>query len=443
MTYTSTSRQAIPTGALPGAWRPILTGEAAARATAAIEAITTHLQLPPPTQEHNDNSYQTSVSASLAGGDAGLAILYTYLAQAHPAQGHETTALAFLERAIDTVASMPAWPSLYSGFTGVAWATEHLTGRLIEHDADDPNEAIDAALLEFIGQSPWNQDYDLISGLVGFGVYALERLRYPSAAACVEQIVARLAETAEPQHDGLTWWTNPLWLPAETQEHYPQGYYNLGLAHGVPGVIALLADIYAAKIATTQTRLLLEGAVRWLLAQRLPEHAGACFSYWIEPAGETGPSRLAWCYGDAGIAASLMYAARQVGEPAWERAALAIAANAAERSVEQSGVRDAGLCHGAAGLGHIFNRFFHATGDDRFAIAARFWIEQTLDMQRPGEGIAGFQAWAPGPDGQMTWMDDPGILSGAAGVALALLAATTPIEPAWDRMLLVSIPPSI
>jgi hypothetical protein len=31
-------------------------------------------------------------------------------------------------------------------------------------------------------------------------------------------------------------------------------------------------------------------------------------------------------------------------------------------------------------------------------------------------------------------------LTGAAGIALALLAAATPIEPAWDRMLLVSIP---
>jgi hypothetical protein len=38
---------------------------------------------------------------------------------------------------------------------------------------------------------------------------------------------------------------------------------------------------------------------------------------------------------------------------------------------------------------------------------------------------------------------DPGILTGAAGVALALLAAATPIEPSWDRMLLVSIPPRL
>ena len=39
------------------------------------------------------------------------------------------------------------------------------------------------------------------------------------------------------------------------------------------------------------------------------------------------------------------------------------------------------------------------------------------------------------------WHDDDliaGILTGAAGVALAFLAAITSIEPEWDRMLLLS-----
>jgi hypothetical protein len=40
------------------------------------------------------------------------------------------------------------------------------------------------------------------------------------------------------------------------------------------------------------------------------------------------------------------------------------------------------------------------------------------------------------------WQDDPGFLTGAAGVGLALLAATTPVEPAWDRLLLTAIAPA-
>jgi hypothetical protein len=117
-----------------------------------------------------------------------------------------------------------------------------------------------------------------------------------------------------------------------------------------------------------------------------------------------------------------------------------IARRAAERPAEQSGVRDCGLCHGAAGVGHIFNRLFQATGEASLAAAARFWFERTLQMRRPKQGIAGFLALRPNPKrpNEKQWIGLPGILEGAAGIGLALLAATTPIEPKWDRMLMLS-----
>jgi hypothetical protein len=80
---------------------------------------------------------------------------------------------------------------------------------------------------------------------------------------------------------------------------------------------------------------------------------------------------------------------------------------------------------------------FQATGEPRLAEAARSWFERTLAMRRPGRGIGGFEAWQPGEARSA----DPGLLTGATGIALALLAATTNIEPLWDRMLLASISP--
>ena len=48
--------------------------------------------------------------------------------------------------------------------------------------------------------------------------------------------------------DGITWRTDPAWLPDETRQKFPRGYYNTGLAHGVPGVIALLGLACAAGV---------------------------------------------------------------------------------------------------------------------------------------------------------------------------------------------------
>lgn len=427
------------------AWQPLLEGAMKERAWQSVHVIMKDLAAFDP---------DPAAEPSLAGGAAGLALLHAYLDVGrignpphlmtdvgrigNPPHGHyAASAVRLLERATAAVAERPTEAPLYSGLAGVGWALAHLQGRLPGLDGDSDLAEIDGVLLSHLEQSPWKDDYDLISGLVGFGVYALERLPGAAAAACLERVIDRLAETAEHRDNGVTWWTNPAWLPQDTRAKYPHGYYNLGLAHGVPGVIALLGASCAAGVAPFKARRLLDGAVRWLLAREGP----GGFAAWVGLETPAAPARLAWCYGDPGIAAALLGAARCVEEPAWEEAALAIARRAAARPVDQAGVKDVGLCHGAAGLGHLFNRLYQASGEPWLAEQAESWFERTLAMRRPGRGIGGYEAWQLGDDGETTWIADPGLLTGAVGIALALLAAITPVEPAWDRMLLTAIPP--
>lgn len=412
-------------------WRPLLVGAQAEPAHAAVSALVADLADPT----------QLAPSGLLADGHAGIALLYAYLDRCGRS-GVAEQAGQLLDHAAAAIANRPVSASLYSGFTGVAWAIAHIQPAAWELEGpDDPLAEIDAALLELVSRSSWPHDYDLISGLVGFGVYALERLPQPCARACLEQIVLRLAEIAERQPEGTTWLTSPHLLIALTRATYPNGYYNLGLAHGVPGVIALLGAICAAGIAAAVARPLLNSSVAWLLAQRLPPGHSSWFGYYTGFNIAPTSSRLAWCYGDLGLAAALLAAARFVAEPAWELAALSIARAAAAREVHGSGVIDAGLCHGGAGVAHLFNRIYQASGEPIFAEAARRWFTHTLTLREPGQGIGGFLAYEPGSNRSMDWVASPGFLSGAAGIGLALLAATSAIEPAWDRALLTAIPP--
>ena len=61
-------------------------------------------------------------------------------------------------------------------------------------------------------------------------------------------------------------------------------------------------------------------------------------------------------------------------------------------------------------------------------------------MRQPGEGVGGF-LFESFENGEARAVSELGILQGSAGIGLSLLAATTSIEPEWDRMLLTSIPP--
>jgi lantibiotic biosynthesis protein len=171
-----------------------------------------------------------------------------------------------------------------------------------------------------------------------------------------------------------------------------------------------------------------------------------------------GPSRLVWCLGDLSIAVALLAASEAFEHRQWYDTALESALTASERPTEFSGVIDAGLCHGAAGVGHVFNRLFQAAGEKRLAAAAQQWFSIALEMpapsaapillpqsqlhgktmQMPPGGIAGFSAWTYSEAFGWHWIADRGFLTGAAGIGPALTAAIDHDAPIWDRVLLLS-----
>jgi len=415
-------------GSRPRAWRPILEGSLAQRASQAVEAIAADL---------SDPERLGSANHSLALGDAGLALLFGYLAEAFPSSGYDEISGRYLDRSIESVAARSVSASLYPGFTGVAWTIEHLSRRG-ETPEEDPNEAIDELLQPLLERTPWTGPVDLTGGLVGICVYLRERSPRPVAASCLASAVDRLQELSESSEAGIAWKVRAPFLTLATAQQCPHGYFDLGVAHGVPGVISTLACACAAGTNEAKARPLLDGALHWLWMQGVPDATLSTFPPAVARELAARSSRFAWCYGDPGIAAVLLDAARNLEEPELERKAIALGRQAATRPAQHSGVVDAALCHGAAGLGHIFNRMFQHSGDSAFEDAAQRWLTRALDLRRPGEGFGGYRAAENRPGGGIDWVDNPSLLTGAAGIALALLAATSAIEPAWDRVFLLS-----
>ncbi|HWC28058.1 MAG TPA: lanthionine synthetase LanC family protein, partial [Solirubrobacteraceae bacterium] len=91
------------------------------------------------------------------------------------------------------------------------------------------------------------------------------------------------------------------------------------------------------------------------------------------------------------------------------------------------------FCHGVAGLLQITLRFAHDTGEEVFADAARQLADQLLGAYEP-DSLLGFRSLEPAGNP----VDQAGLLDGAPGVALVLLAAATDAEPTWDRLFLLA-----
>lgn len=195
----------MPKGEAIPRWSPLLEGALHQRATGAILAITDALCADD--APHSLRSPIDGDSASLAAGAAGVAVFFAYVARSGLATHAAERAERLLNGAQAILAAADTTPSLYGGFTGVAWATEHLNTRIFDSADDDPNQAIDEALQGYLAHSPWHDDFDLVSGLVGIGVYALERLPRPGARTLLELVIDRLRESAERTPEGITWHT--------------------------------------------------------------------------------------------------------------------------------------------------------------------------------------------------------------------------------------------
>ena len=350
---------------------------------------------------------------SLAWGTAGLALAREACERSGRTEPGGAAAMA--AQALTVAATSSNAAGVFEGLTGTAWTLTHVAGSAFDAGAD-PCNAVDEALLDLVSGGGSDDCYDLIEGLVGIGVYALERL--PNAAALLDAVIERVAALAVEAPHGLTWHTSPEQLPEHQQAEAPTGYFNLGVAHGVPGVVGLLAAACTVRPTDRTAAELLTGAVSWVLAQRRDDGR---FPPWTGPGTSGRPSRDTWCYGGIGVAAVVGNAGRALGREDWCAAATDIVLRAVGRGDDESGIRDAGLCHGAAGLLHVCNRLWQQTDDPRLADGARRWLRRTLDL--------------------MPALSGPGFLEGRAGVLLALLAVLG-VDPAWDRVLLLSIRPA-
>jgi lantibiotic biosynthesis protein len=405
---------------------------------AAVRAIGDALEVP---VDAVGNGRPADHAINLTDGSAGTALLFTYLARGserEPALGDTArwldAAAAHLDHAIVGANAIELTAGLSAGFTGVAWAISHV-GRTLGLDVDIP-ASLDLAVRALVtaGRAPLG--FDLISGAVGFGVYFLERLPEPGAADALVEIVDHLAACARHDGAGLAWPTPPELVPIARRSEFPSGYVDLGMAHGIAGVIAFLASTHDAGLAVARSRALLEGAVGWLLAR--PRTDGGF--PWAHIAEVTaGPARLAWCYGDLGIALALLRAARTLDRPGWREHARALLVRSARRGRAETGVADACLCHGSAGVLHLFRRGSEMLPDPDLIEAAHAWAAATLAMRDDtvSSTLAGFAALAH-EDGRAYRHAERGLLNGAAGIALALLPCVVALEPAWDRALLLS-----
>jgi lantibiotic biosynthesis protein len=389
-------------------WQPILSGAEAVSARDTVDRIVLALEARAPER------------ALGLQGDASSALALAYCGRPSAAER--------LDIALRAITDSSVTVSLFAGISGLSWLVHHLT------DGDDSNALIkhfDATLLRALEVSAWRGGLDLISGLVGMGVVAAAR-RDGAANAIADGVLRHLEATVASEQLGITWYVDLDGSGSQSYGSLCHGSVDLGVAHGVPGIIGVLSQFVEADIQRARSLGLLQSAVAWLLGT-IPDQRPRFGTRW--PAARESSKQLAWCYGDIGVAGVLLTASRVMMAHECARVATALLQHASE-ALAGKYIPDACFCHGAAGIAHIFNLAFQRTGSTEMRAHARRWILNILRRKMPEQGIGGYRFLKIDQD-VPRWASDPTLASGAAGVALVLLAAIEDREPRWQSLFLL------
>lgn len=423
----------METQASANKWSPLLVNSEAERAKKAIAAISRDVADRP--ESSWKWGWEKEFPHSFGFGSAGIALFFSYLARASDDEGHLNTATRFLDRALRSVQNLNESPGFLSGHSGILWTFEHVNRHLypemFRRSLPVPSQQeIDDSVFE---ASRSEVAAGMMDGLSGICLYIAERTSGPAEQQLFEAIADRLDHLAVDEPPGTIW---KISRRAEFEiRNIVPGFrpgdrvYITGAGYGITGIVGALVAGCAHGIADARVCRLVGKAVAWVLAQR---QAGAIA---FPPTVGVSVPHLSngWLFGDPGIAMVLFNTGRILGRDDWQTMALDVARADARICLRQATPKEAqfNLCEGAAGRAHIFNRLFHASGDQLFAQVARQHYLHLLDCRCEGQGIGGFR---------FQEVDFSGLLTGAAGVGLALLAAVSNDEPLWDRAILASLP---
>jgi len=371
---------------------------------------------------------------NLMSGTSGIILFLAEYADATQNIKYEDVAVEILERTIDLVYKQePIFPYA-GGLAGVGFLFSWLEERkeLSSIITEEIDEYLAAGALEEMQKS----HYDFLHGFMGIAFYFIHRAKTTKTIAPIlYNVVDYLQETAQynTKKNEIKW-----------KKIKDDGAieYNTSLSHGMASIIVLLTKLYLLHDTSLSEKIkpLIVGGVNYILNQEIDRNIyGSYYSYLaIESQDNLRGSRLAWCYGDLGIATTLYQAGKALGEQSWIDKAIEVLTYAAinRRDLEKNLVMDAGLCHGTSGAGHIFYRMWWNTKLPEFKDAADYWFAETLKMAKFEDGLAGYKAWQGEQYGG--WINQHGLLEGIVGIGLALLSYSTQTEPSWDECLLLS-----
>lgn len=323
------------------------------------------------------------------------------------------------------------------GLAGVGFMFEYLNKKgIIENDTNVLLEEFDTALKKMLRIYMHTGEYDFLHGGIGIALYFIKRTSInPGLISVLESFIKDLLKLSINDGGNYLKWSSIIDYKTKKTG------YNISLSHGMANIVCMMLKMYDVnELDKKKIDIIINGSINYILSQQIDKDKYGCYfpTFSLESNENISLSRLGWCYGDLTIATTLFQVGQLYNNQILINKSIEILSFTAEKrkSIKRNMVMDAGLCHGTAGIGHIFYRMWWNTHLPEFKTAADYWFQETLKMASFSDGLAGYKAWKTTEYGG--WVNEYGLLEGVCGIGLAMLSYYYEINPEWDECLLLS-----
>ncbi|WP_288359760.1 lanthionine synthetase C family protein [uncultured Bacteroides sp.] len=361
-------------------------------------------------------------------GDFGILLFLFYYARYSKKQSISTLVEKYAKELLTILPRRINSFTFCSGLSGILCLFEFLRNRqFIDIDISAYKAEFELYITNEMKKDFSIGNYDFMHGAIGGGTYFLNQ---HSNIQPINDTIDFLYNTAEKE-DTYTLFKWQSVIDSRTQT---KGY-NIALSHGISSIIIFLSNVIKSGIENEKIRLMLKGSINYVLSQQVNAIKYGCYfpSHSLEQSNSL-KSRLAWCYGDLGIAMSLWQASRLLTDSELQKFTLEVLIQSTHRiSYPENIVNDAGICHGSAGIAMIYNRMYIDTKMSLFKDARNFWLARTLNYSCHNDGLAGYKT-VYGKE----LIKDYSLLTGISGVGLVFISYLMNDEQDWDKFFLLS-----
>lgn len=358
----------------------------------------------------------------LYNGEFGILLFMLYYSRFSKIKKYRRITTKYCETLLKRLGSELRLHTFCGGLAGILYLFEFLKeNQIFEIDISEVKGLFEEYLIRNMRNDILNNHYDFMHGAIGVGLYFLKS---ETNKEIIQELIDFLLTTSEVDSPsgGIKW-------KAKIKEDFMG--YNIALSHGMSSVVLFLCRVIESGNGNSKVKELLKRTMIYILYQEIDVHEYGSFfpTYSKESSTPLSGSRLAWCYGDLGIAYAILRAGEVTGNKDWKNKGLNILIHSTSR---KSNVYEAGICHGCMSMVLIYNKLHWETNIQSFSNSVNYWLRQSLKLSCFENGLAGYKS-----NYDNNWVSDYTLLTGISGIGLSYLSYLEAKPFCWDELFLL------